>query len=120
LSQLVDRFEDKYELKVNYADYLLTRLLDKESHSFTVFGCLACLEKFGPTVAKKILVPQIEAIASMIESQKDQQNHEEMRQTNLKMRKGICTDLHDYLTHNEQSSVDLIREVQQAIQNFFP
>ena len=27
LSHLVERFEDKYELKVEYADYLITRLL---------------------------------------------------------------------------------------------
>ena len=71
-------------------------------------------------MAKKILVPQIAAIAAMIESQKDQQNYEEMRQTNLKMLKGICTDLHDYLTRNEQSSIDLIKQVQQAIQTLFP
>ena len=47
LANLMERFHQKYQLKVEYAEFLLKQLLDDNVHPLCIFGCLACLSRFG-------------------------------------------------------------------------
>lgn len=68
LSHLIEKFHQKYELKIGYAEFLLKQLLDDSTDEFCAYGCLACLCKFGPYINSKILVPQIPAITEIFKN----------------------------------------------------
>ena len=59
LSNLVERFHQKYELKIGYAEFLLKQMLSPDAHDYCIYGCLSCLAKFGPHITQKILMPQV-------------------------------------------------------------
>ena len=62
LSSLIERFHQKYELKVGYANFLLKHLLSENTHPLASYGCISCLGKFGPHLTKKILLPHVAEI----------------------------------------------------------
>ena len=63
LGTLMERFHQKYQLKVEYAEFLLKQLLDKDVHPLCVYGCLACLSRFGHHITKRVLLPKVSEIA---------------------------------------------------------
>ena len=64
LRSLIERFHQKYQLKVEYAEFLLKQLLDDNVHPLCIYGCLACLSRFGPHITKRILLPNVGEIAN--------------------------------------------------------
>jgi tRNA uridine 5-carbamoylmethylation protein Kti12 len=47
LSRLIKRFHQKYELKVDYAEFLVEQLLKEDLHPISAYGCLASISSFG-------------------------------------------------------------------------
>ena len=67
LGSLIERFQQKYSLKVGYAEFLLQSIMssaspeDTEStpqavHPLCIYGCLLCLSQFGSHITKMILL----------------------------------------------------------------
>lgn len=66
LGSLIERFQQKYSLKVGYAEYLLQSMMEKgdvgsEGHQqqaapLCIYGCLLCLLQFGPHITKMIML----------------------------------------------------------------
>ena len=79
LSQLIEKFHQKYELKVGYAEFLVKQMLDPETDDFCVYGCLACLAKFGPFINRKILLPHIPTINALMRTRLDANSFTESR-----------------------------------------
>jgi len=83
LSQLIEKFHQKYELKIGYAEFLVKQMLDQEADDFRVYGCLACLAKFGTFINHKILLPQISTISAIIRTKLEANSLTESRHQNL-------------------------------------
>lgn len=41
-------------------------MLDPETDDYCVYGCLACLAKFGPYINRKILLPHVPALNALM------------------------------------------------------
>lgn len=68
LAHLIEKFHQKYELKLGYAEFLLKQLMQEATDEVCAYGCLTCLSKFGPYINSKILLPQVPTIAAQIKS----------------------------------------------------
>ncbi len=62
LSRLIKRFHQKYELKVDYAEFLVEQLLKENLHPITAYGCLASISSFGEHITGQILCPRVAQI----------------------------------------------------------
>lgn len=105
---------------MGYADFLLKHLLagnsgQQKEHPLCVYGCLACLDKFGPHIAKKILLRHVVSIvAGLHENLAELQgaisssttaggvgaqdlNMKQTTETNLRILEQICRKLNLYL-----------------------
>ena len=59
LSRLIKRFHQKYELKVDYAEFLVEQLLKEDLHPISAYGCLASISSFGEHITGQILCPRV-------------------------------------------------------------
>ena len=59
LSRLIKRFHQKYELKVDYAEFLVEQLLKEDLHPISAYGCLASISSFGEHITGQILRPRV-------------------------------------------------------------
>ena len=70
LASLIDRFNQKYQLKVGFAEFFLKNVLighkaeDENEHPLSIYGCLMSLGKFGPHIIKSLLLPKVPQIIS--------------------------------------------------------
>jgi len=67
LSQLIEKFHQKYELKVGYAEFLVKQMMADDADELCIYGCLACLARFGPYINRKLLLPNLPAIRAMLQ-----------------------------------------------------
>lgn len=68
LAQLIEKFHQKYELKVGYAEFLVKQMIDEEADEHCIYGCLACLARFGPYINRKLLLPKVPTIKAILKN----------------------------------------------------
>ena len=70
LASLIDRFNQKYQLKMGFAEFFLKNVLiggkieNENEHPLSIYGCLMSLGKFGPHIIKSLLLPKVPQIVS--------------------------------------------------------
>ena len=114
---------------------MLKQLLDENVHPLCIYGCLACLSRFGPHITKRILLPKVSEIAQkqrakLAEELNQQQVQDaqaklqtitlsEITRINLQKLEQICNQLAEYLQQNEISNIEDLATVQSIISQVF-
>lgn len=62
LSRLIQKFHQKYELKMSYAEFLIQEMRHENVDPLTAYGCIVSVKSFGEHITCKVLIPHLKQI----------------------------------------------------------
>ena len=68
LQELIAKFHQKYELKMGYAEFLVTKLVEPDLNPLTAYGCLSSIKHFGEHITSIVLAPHLKQICANLQA----------------------------------------------------
>ena len=64
LSRLIQKFHQKYELKMGYAEFLIQRMSEVDVDPVTAYGCIVSIMTFGEHIISKVMISYMHKIVT--------------------------------------------------------
>ena len=106
LSRLIQKFHQKYELKMGYAEFLIQKMSEPDVDPITAYGCIVSVKSFGEHITCKVMITHLRQIVTNFKALQG-----ELALENLKLLKELSHQMLHYLDqrHTEQESAEKLR-----------